>query len=324
VGRRRHESIAARITLRVVLGCVDKYSRDAGDERESVVPVVIHSEEPSDEDLIDRAKAGDTEALGVLWLRHLEFLRRVVTARCWIVPPDMREDYVDDLYVVVARRISGYHEHGSGFKVFLAFTAQQQDEQWRFVKKYREVRTVPLQPERDGKEQPVRELADASAQLEDSVLGRVTLPVLLEKIFALDVPPHQLVVFGFHRLLKMTPNDIVKDLWYCRLKSLLSILAGGMFFDTVGKVDISEFLSPLWPKMDLPLGEVLRSGPSRMTYEGLSARVTGELRLSDYAGCLKLEKPEVAVGRWTDNVLHSVCKILESMRESAANRHSRA
>lgn len=174
------------------------------------------SHQPEHE-LIELAKAGDQEAFDELWSRYQEPLLGVIKSSATEVPFHEAEGYLGKLYLIVRRRIAGYRPEDSSFMGFLRYTARR--EQWRYLNEDRE--PGPKRPKGGGSGQgpggnfSVRSLDDPDrpgepADRQDSTdpASRLFKRQLWTRIFALDSPPHQLIVFGFNRLLQWTPAEI--------------------------------------------------------------------------------------------------------------------
>jgi DNA-directed RNA polymerase specialized sigma24 family protein len=113
--------------------------------------------------------------------------------------------------------------------------------------------------------------------------------------FNISHPPHQLIVFGYCKLLALEPRAIVSEYSDSTLKTLGSnledkCLAGSM----LSGENIRSCFHKLRENLDLPLYAVLEERKTREIYKRMLNRLTGGTRLTDYF----TESPAANIAHW--------------------------
>lgn len=106
---------------------------------------------------------------------------------------------------------------------------------------------------------------------------------LLPKTFGGTSPPHQLIAFGFCKLLEWTPADIVKELSDIRLAELAQRLENE-YIERPGlsRERLRPHFIPLHDRMKLPFEDAVTDDKTRGIYPQLPGRIVGKTTLRDY------------------------------------------
>lgn len=133
-------------------------------------------------------------------------------------------------------------------------------------------------------------LADIRAALETRAPGEETVPSLTEVYTELlyltfngTSPPHQLLAFGFVKLLGWKPQAVVASLSSVMLRELEERLETGYLNRTQLKEDVAAAcFAQLRRQMPETFGEVVKEPLTRKTYSQLLACVVGTTTLQQY------------------------------------------
>jgi hypothetical protein len=121
----------------------------------------------------------------------------------------------------------------------------------------------------------------------------------LDKIFAHPTPPHQLIAFGFVKLLKQRPGEIKANLSNTPLRELGQKLEDEYLKTSQLPEDpVRSCFQPLCVTMDRRLDEAVKNKQARRIYAALLDRIVGETSLRDYYR----GSPEENILRWCDAV----------------------
>lgn len=88
------------------------------------------SESIDDDELVGCLASGDTEALGVLYLRHGQMVRRAVRRFAPEIPAAQAEELVQDVFILFFEKAKAYRSQGK-FKAFLFSIAVRKARTWR-------------------------------------------------------------------------------------------------------------------------------------------------------------------------------------------------
>lgn len=255
--------------------------------------------------LIRQANAGDSDAFNRLWSDHqmalFGFIRWQV--RC----PDadrIAREILADSYLFLRSHISDYDPNRSRFRTFARLHADSLRK-----KRLRRGREIPVSwvsdPDQDDPSTRLPEPRDPRCSAEDELIQYEEATRLLRVSFSLSSPPHQLVVFGFNRLLGWKPRDIVKHLAPLRLSELEVRLEND--FVEVSPYDedfVRSCFSGLRQCMEVALGSLVSHPKARQAYSSLLERVTGSIVLCDFYDAE--HDPEDSVCKWSNNVWKSL------------------
>ena len=118
---------------------------------------------------------------------------------------------------------------------------------------------------------------------------------LLVRTFGSHAPPHQLLAFGFCKLLEVTPRRFVDAFSEVTLDDLAERFEAEYRSEVPTQAaEIESALSGLRFDLRYPLSAVLRESATYATYRHLLDRKAGETRPSDYYQ----EAPEQSVSHW--------------------------
>ncbi|MGD0466780.1 MAG: sigma-70 family RNA polymerase sigma factor [Terriglobales bacterium] len=128
---------------------------------------------------------------------------------------------------------------------------------------------------------------------------------LLTRTFGSHAPPHQLLAFGFCKLLERTPRDFVSAFSEVTLDHLAEQFEAEYKSEVpMQAAEIESALSALRFDLKYPLSAVLREPATSATYRHLLDRKTGDTRPSDYYQ----EAPEQSVSHWIYAVRRKVVR----------------
>jgi DNA-directed RNA polymerase specialized sigma24 family protein len=134
-------------------------------------------------------------------------------------------------------------------------------------------------------------------------------------------PPHQLLAFGFNRLIaqwRKKPKKIVSELSHEFLKYLTDLLIQdfikeihsgipGKKADVINDYNIKDCFSSLKRTMDEQVKTVLSAGDDKTRYHIDLMKITGKTCLEEYY----TGKPEKHISDWTDKVMKRLTKLWE-------------
>jgi len=106
---------------------------------------------------------------------------------------------------------------------------------------------------------------------------------LLRVTFGSNLPPHQLIAFGFVRLLEWKPGEVAAELSDVVLRELAKRLERDyLAISTLSEDRLRSHFSPLQAKMARTFGTVVQDTNTLKTYPHLVARVIGDTTLGNY------------------------------------------
>jgi hypothetical protein len=146
----------------------------------------------------------------------------------------------------------------------------------------------------------------------EEVLKRYAL--FTRMTFSQGGPPHQVIVFGFNKLITgWGPQEIVKEL-SPRLLLMLSeqLILSYKEESSLPEYAVRECFEPLKKKMDIILAKVLEDEVSKKTYIDLLNIKVGETILKDYYN----KEPAHNISDWSYKVRQRVLKILKKSSTS--------
>jgi hypothetical protein len=128
---------------------------------------------------------------------------------------------------------------------------------------------------------------------------------LLQITFAGPSPPHQLLVFGFYKLLEWKPREIVEQCSDVPLKELTEMFVTKyMQMSKVSEDRIRSYFERLRRCMDNTMEEVINDTRTRAIYNALLHRVVGETTLRDYY--THPDTPTADISHWWSAVARRV------------------
>ena len=263
--------------------------------------------------LIRQATAGDSEAFNRLWLDHQEALFGFIRwqVRC----PDsdrIAREILADSYLFLKSHVSEYDPNRSRFRTFARLHADSLRK-----KRLRRGREIPVSwvsdPDRDDPATRLPEPHDRRRSVEEELIQYEEATRLLRVSFNLSSPPHQLVVFGFNRLLGWKPRDIVKNLSPLPLAELEALLENDFVEANPYDEDfVRDCFRGLRQSMEVTFGCLVSHPKARQAYRTLLERVTGSILLRDFYDAE--HDPEDSVCKWVNNVWKSLrIRMLEGL-----------
>ena len=156
--------------------------------------------------------------------------------------------------------------------------------------------------------------------VEQNIIGIDDMYTLLE-LLPEGGPPHQVLSFGFNRLIshwRKKPKKISDELSPEFLQALTTLFIGdflkeihqsfpGEPCDTFRDICIKDYFKPIEECMDKVVAEVLSERDSKNRYHINLKIKTGKTRLLDYY----TSKPEKHISDWTDKVMNRLKKLWE-------------
>ncbi len=255
--------------------------------------------------LIRQAVAGDAEAFNQLWSRHQEALFGFIRwqVRC----PDadrIAREILADSYLFLRSHLSDYDPSRSRFRTFAKLHVDSLRK--KHFRRGREI-CVDWVSDPDPVDPVTRlpEPQDPGLSAEDDLIQYEEATNLMRVSFSLSCPPHQLVIFGFNRLLGWKPRDIVSALSLCPLSELEARLENG--FIQINPYDeefVRDCFSGLRRSMEVTFGCLVSHPKARQAYRNLLETKTGDIVLRDLYSAE--HGPEECVTKWSNNVWKSL------------------
>ncbi len=251
------------------------------------------------------AKEGDPEAFNRLWARHQDQLYGFIR---WQIrgegADEIARDILSNLCLFLRQRITIYDPVRARFRTFAKFYADSLRK--RYFKPNREIAVDWIQ-DADGETSPFvgAESAGLHKSVEDQLIDYEAARALLQVTFNLTSPPHQLVIFGFNKLLEWKPVEIVKSL----SDQLLGDLEPRLEDDFISGVTYEqEFIRECFAKLRHNMGrkfkEVVRHPKALNAYKNILDQEIGTLKLSSFY--TKNTNREDNVVKWAGNVWKTV------------------
>jgi hypothetical protein len=149
--------------------------------------------------------------------------------------------------------------------------------------------------------------ADVQASLELSEAYRN----LLFRTFSSGAPPHQLIAFGFCKLLESTPRQFVSNASNTKLFDLMFMFQRSYQAEAPGmSSQIQLALEPLQLALRQPLSQVIIEPATRVAHAALLDQITGDTSPYDYYTDVNNPEPDVS---------HWIYAVRRRIRKTAAN-----
>lgn len=131
---------------------------------------------------------------------------------------------------------------------------------------------------------------------------------LLFQTFGSGAPPHQLIAFGFCKLLDYTPRQFVTDASDINLFDLTLIFQRAYQNEAPAlSSEIGMALQPLHRALPQPLSEIITEQATRLAHAALLDRITGTTTPHDYY--TDVQNPEPDVSHWVYGVRRRIAKV---------------
>ncbi len=255
--------------------------------------------------LVIQAQAGDSESFNQLWSDHQEALFGFIRWQIRCADADrIAREILSDAFVFLRSHISDYDPNRSRFRTFAKLHVDSLRK-----KRFRRGREMPVSWVSDpDQEDPVTRLPeppDPSRSIEHELIQYEQAKHLLRVSFGLSCPPHQLVTFGFNRLLEWKPRNIVKELSGHPLADIEVRLENGF----IGKSPYDEefvrdCFTGLRQGMEALFGSLVTHPKAQRAHPNLLHRKTGTILLRDFYP--DNHDREDAVTKWSNNVWKSL------------------
>jgi DNA-directed RNA polymerase specialized sigma24 family protein len=137
----------------------------------------------------------------------------------------------------------------------------------------------------------------------DRMIQRLLYQQLVKRVFSGANPPHQVIVFGFCKLLELRPKEIVAELSDTPLRDLATTLERDYCERAqVYRSEVKSSFGPLHARMALKVDEVLKDSRTSATRLTLHNQSVGDTVLRNYYG----DDPEGDITSWWDTVRRRV------------------
>ena len=277
-------------------------------------------------DLIKGILDGDEAAFKQLRQRYKNAIRGYIASRSFFwtrqsIKGVEKESDIDheiqeieqETWIEVWKKISTYDSEKASLYRFIRIWADIMIKR-NFYKKNREVLISSLKghlPEEDSQES-IEETLDRIF-IKTSIVSPEEYLENCEKFLKLTMsyggPPHQIIVFGFNKLIEgWGPKDIVKELSPSGLRDLSQKLAFSYREESrLPGYTVDNCFKPLNEKMSKKVEEVLEDEVSRKTYINLLRLIVGRSILNQYYG----KDPEHNISDWSDKVRKRVLRLIK-------------
>ena len=265
----------------------------------------VRTVELEDQDLylVGQAQLGEKTSIDDLHARHRKRVAGYIRPR---VNNDAdADDITQETWTDVWRNIQNYDPIHGNFESFLLYWARYKILQAN--KRNRRWLSVTVH-EADGPENDITTVIDSltaapPTQAGDRMISRLLYRELVKRAFSGANPPHQLIVFGFCKLLELKPKEVVADLSNTRLSDLAMQLEREYFEKAqVHPSEVEKCFAPLHARMALKVDEVLTDSRTSATRVALQGQVVGDTVLRNYYG----DNPEGDITSWWDTVRRRV------------------
>jgi RNA polymerase sigma factor (sigma-70 family) len=258
---------------------------------------------------IVRAQQGDERAFAELRLAYDRAVRGYVWTRVYH-KADV-EDVQADAWELIWRKLATYDPALASFGTWARTWADFAVRRYGGRRKQRLAETpYPSRASRSGAEETEEEepgarqiprgVRNAPWEHEDTVAeaatSREVFDELLRLTFATRSPPHQLVAFGFCKLLEWKPQQLMDELSDVPLRSLvLRLEAEYLAQSQLTPAEVEPNLRPLRANLERAFELVVQERKTLETYPRLHQRVVGETTLRDY---YTGEDPTTDITQW--------------------------
>jgi len=259
--------------------------------------------------LIEKAKQGSAPAFETLFSRYRAAVDVYIGSR--VRRREDVEDISQDTWTEVLKKLSKYDYQRANFVAFVKNHAH-----WKMVAYYEKLgewgRVEILAQdllrnfeEESGATDILKRVKDSSPSPEEIIEKAELLDRFLKVAFSSSIAPHQLISFGFARLLEWRPREIVAELSEQFLRNLEARLEDDDSRILLGqRTYLRERLSPLREKMDCQVDDVIEDPNTRAVYAHLLNRLVGQTKLSDYYTIHG--NPEQNIDEWSWSVKRRV------------------
>jgi RNA polymerase sigma factor (sigma-70 family) len=254
--------------------------------------------------LISEATHRSEESFAKLYQIYHREIRGYLRARCSYADVN---DLVQETWMQLWNRIPKYDPAKGNFAAFAKYWAgimllryyDQRQNRPQVMQLFSELAPEQETFRRDelAEEIVARAGSSLTADVQASLELSETYRAFLFQTFSSGAPPHQLVAFGFCKLLEWTPRTFVNNASNLPLDVLVPLFEGEYRAEAPAlSSEIEAALRPLHNALRLPLSEVVLEPSTRLLYAALLERRTGITTPHDYYQ--DLENPEPDVSHW--------------------------
>jgi DNA-directed RNA polymerase specialized sigma24 family protein len=272
-----------------------------------------------DTKLIERAKRGDRAAFDMLYARHERRVRGFIRARA-AKDTNTQEEIAHLTWLTAWQKLPTYEPHRSSFPTFVKYWAslvllryyEAQGLQRKvevlfseFITRFpglaEEESVVPFLQLPALVERPLEEILLLA---EDEGILTTAYEDLLRLAFSDSSPPHQLIAFGFAKLLAWPPRKIVAELSDVRLKALAARLEREYVHTAQLPQDrVRPYFRQLQEVLNRPFRYAAKDPRTRNLYAHLLQRIVGETTLQEYYVGQTNEQRAADITKWWDAVI---------------------
>lgn len=252
--------------------------------------------------LAGQAQLGEASFADLL-ARHEKRLAGYIRAR---VDNDAdADDAAQETWTDVWGKIQNYDPVHGNFESFVRSRAQYK------IRQVNKRRRQWMSATRHGTDEPENDIAAVIDSLTaappseagDRMISRLYYRELVERAFSGANPPHQLIAFGFCKLLEWKPKEVVADLSNTPLRDLAVRLEQEYCeIAQVHPTELEKCFAPLHARMFRKVDEVLTDARSSVTRVALQGQIVGDTVLRNYYG----DGPEGDITRWWDTIRRRV------------------
>lgn len=295
-------------------------------ELREVIPVLELDEECAELLLVLRIQADDREAFNQVWACHekaiLGRIRGCIRGR---IRP--REDVIevakeirDETYIALSNALKKSYDPNIGrFRPFAQGYAENLTDhffaqRWKVSNREPSIADITPKGSQDNDPQAWETRIPAPGQtVEEILIKEEAAKRRWQIVFNSSSPPHQVIIFGFNRLLGQRPRAIVTQLSNDILRTLETRLEQDLMEDTLcGENVIADCFQKLRKDMNVTFGSLVQHPKTRAVHKALLQRITGDTVLREFY--TTEDDPEDDIRKWSNNVLKSVKeKLLEEI-----------
>lgn len=261
-------------------------------------------------DLIKKASDGDEEAFGKLYKNYKNSIKGYISSH--LVDSSYTEDTEQDTWSKISQIISDYDSKKGSFYSFVHYWARimvlrKNSENFKRWKGQLLLDFPDKGDSESGEESIERKSFNPLDISPEEFLERCE--EYLKVTFNSGGLPHQLIAFGFNKLLTgWSPKEVVRELSPKRLKKLTEkLIADYKDESKLPDYIVIRIFKPLKEKMKEKLKSILGRRDSKDLYQKLLNKIVGLTKLKDYYG----KNPEGNISDWTYKVKERVLRKIE-------------
>lgn len=254
-----------------------------------------------DLNLIKKAVKGNPKSFSQLYEKYHRAIRGFIASRC---PNDEDvNDLEQDIWIHINKKLDRYDPEKGAFYTFVKKSAH-----FKILDYYE---TLYINEELEDNT-PAVEGHNAEKEEREEVYR-----TFLSLTFSKGGPPHQLIAFGFNKLLKKGPKKLVAkhtDVLLTKLSEVLILSYIEQSFIPENKV--RECFQTLRIQMDKRVREVLEKHDSLEKYQKIMDKKVGNTCLKDYYG----KNPEHNIADWSNKVKNRLLKLAREYLKISGRR----